>query len=435
MKKTWLKSDGTFKHLKGDDLKDLDDEQKLAYKEAETVYSVSKYEELESLTEKTKEQSEELKAVQEALLKLSTEQFKAMQTQMKEMQLKLAEHKSNGEKIDLTPFKEAIKDFEGVNAFIAKLSQGEGLVMKADVNYADLTVGGQLDQVATGISDLVKKRVLLPQLFRKEKMIRVNYTYLEQTTVDRDTQGVAKCAKGFASLTKEELSVATVNYIKLKDTADLCRDYLDDYDFVEARYNTLLNDSIAFKVDSELLLGTDTNLSMKSINSVSSEFSSVNPDALIGPNIPLANFADLLLGMACQIDVLGKLNSFMANVAIVNKMDWYTKIETSKDLNGNYLDPRLSRVDGNWYVGDLLVIPHVDVPVNTCYVLDTTRGAILDRQEIALRKSEENGTNFVDEFITLMVTVKLQFLVLNNDANAFMKCSDINLGVSSIKLP
>ena len=174
---------------------------------------------------------------------------------------------------------------------------------------------------------------------------------------------------------------------------------------------------------------------MKSINSVSSEFSSINPDALIGPNIPLANFADLLLGMACQIDVLGKLNSFMANVAIVNKMDWYTKIETSKDLNGNYLDPRLSRVDGNWYVGDLLVIPHVDVPVNTCYVLDTTRGAILDRQEIALRKSEENGTNFVDEFITLMVTVKLQFLVLNNDANAFMKCSDINLGVSSIKLP
>lgn len=433
---TWKNAEGLFKHLKAVELKELDDEQKVAYKEAETEYNISKYEELDALAEKTAAQTEELKELQTSLLKLSTEQFKAMQTQMKEMQEKLVNHKAAGEKPDLTPFKEAIKDFEDASVFMTKLSSKDGLSIKADATYTDLTQTGQLNQVQAGISDVVKKRVTLPQLFKRIPMNTEIYSYLQQKdTVARNAQNVALCTKGFNSLTKEEIEVVDIKYVKIKDYANLCLDYMDDYDYVEARYNVLLNDSLTFKIDTDILLGTNTPLSMNSIDAVSSEFSSVNPDAFIGPNIDDANVSDLALGMACQIDVLGKLASFMANVVIVNKLDWYTKIETKKDTQGRYLDPRVSVINGNYFIGDLLVIPHVDVVTNTMYVLDTTRGAILDRKQVALKKSTENGTNFIDEFITLMITAKLQFLVEENNHNAFMKCSNVDLAVDSITLP
>ena len=86
-------------------------------------------------------------------------------------------------------------------------------------------------------------------------------------------------------------------------------------------------------------------------------------------------------------------------------------------------------------MNDILLIPHVDVPANKLFVLDTTMGNILDRKMITFAVSDSNGTNFVDEFVTMMVTTKLQFLVENNNANAFMKCSDITAGIASILKP
>ena len=64
--------------------------------------------------------------------------------------------------------------------------------------------------------------------------------------------------------------------------------------------------------------------------------------------------------------------------------------------------------------------------------MDSTKGDILDRTSVNLTMSDSNGTNFVDEYVTLMVTAKLQFLVENNNANAFMKCTDVSAGIQAI---
>lgn len=436
MKKEWINAQGAFTHLKAESLTELSDQERAEYKDAETAHLVAKLESLEESKTRTDEQAEELKVVKDALLKLSTEEFKRMKSDLKEMQNKLADSKKTGEKLDLTPFKEAIKGAENASDLIAKLSTTDGIEIKADATYADLTHGGQLDQMASGISDIVKKTPKLYQLFAKIPMNTETYTYLQQKAgVIRDAKNVAKCVKGFTSATKEEIEVVRTNDVKIKDTTDICLDYMDDFSYVEQRYSMLLSDSVSFKVDTQLLLGTNTGNEMNSINAVSSEFSAVNPDAAIGANIEDANMADLALAMATQIDVLGKLGNFKANVALVNKLDWFVKIESKKDNDGRYLDPRISKVSGNYYIGDLLVIAHVDVVPNTMYVFDSTKGAILDRKKQTLKRSTENGTNFVDEFITLMATVRLQFLVEQNHANAFMKCSDVDLAIDAIKLP
>ena len=329
-------------------------------------------------------------------------------------------------------------EFEKKEAEIKSFIEKGGKIdmeFKADVDYGDLTQTGVLDQLAPGISDIVKKTVRVASLFRTIPMVTETYTYLEQTSAVRDAQGVALCAKGFTSLTKEEIGEQKVNYVKIKDTVDICKDYASDYNFVENRYRTLLNDSISFFIDTDLLLGTDTTTSTNSIDNVSSEFDPNNVAAPVGATIPLANYADLILAMSAQIDTLGKLGSFRSNVALVNRMDFFTKVESAKDANGNYLDPRLTKVGGNWFIGDILIIPLVDVVANTLYVMDTTKGDILNRSTINLTMSDSNGTNFVDEYVTMMVTAKLQFLVENNNINAFMKCSDVSTAITAITLP
>jgi len=335
-----------------------------------------------------------------------------------------------------TMFKES---FEAKKAELKSLKEGNvrnvNMAFKADVTYSDLTHDNELNQLGSGISDIVKKRVFLYDLFRKTPMVTETFAYLEQTSAVRDAKGTALCAKGFTSLSKEEIGVQRVNYVKLKDTVDICKDYADDFGFVENRYRTLLADSMAFKIETELLLGTNTSTSTNSIDNVSSEFSATNADAPIGATIQDANYVDLLLSMATQIDVLGQQASFSANVALVNKLDWFKFVESKKDANNNYLDYRVRSVNGMIVVGDLVILPLVDVPANSVYVMDTTRGEILDRRSVEMTMSAENGTNFVDDFVTMMITAKMQFLVKSNDSNAFMKCSDVATAITAITAP
>ena len=386
----------------------------------ESELKLKELKKVSDLEEKSNSLEVELKSSKDELIKLGTEVSKLKEVKGKQMEQK------NGFEVEFE------KKSNEIKAFLDNGGKVE-LELKAEATYADLTQTGVLDQLAPGISDIVKKTPKVAMLFSRIPMVTETYTYLEQTSVVRDAQGVAGCAKSFTSLTKEEIGEQKTNYVKLKDTVSICKDYALDYGFVENRYRTLIQDSINFKIDDELLIGTDSTTSTNSINNVSSEFSATNSAAPIGQTIPLANMADLILGMATQIDILGKLGFFKANVALVNKMDWFVQLESAKDANGNYLDPRISKVGGNTFVGDILVLPLTNVDANKIYVMDTTKGNILDRTSVNLTMSDSNGTDFVDEYVTMMVTAKIQFLVENNNANAFMKCSDIAAGIQSIK--
>tara|TARA_R110000744_G_scaffold182594_2_gene301847 strand:- start:367 stop:1623 length:1257 start_codon:yes stop_codon:yes gene_type:complete len=386
----------------------------------ESEMSLKMIGDLASTQEKNAALEVEIKSIKDASLTLGKKV-----SELEEKKGKAIETKSNFQEV-----------FESKSVEIKSFLDGKGssvsLEFKADANYSDLTQTGVLDQLAPGISDIVTKSTKVADLFTTIPMIGETYRYLEQTSAVRDAQGVALCAKNFTSLTKEDIGEVAVNYVKLKDIVNICKDYADDYGFVENRYRTLLTQSISFLRDTDLLLGTNSTTSTQSIDKVSSEFSATNVSAPIVGSIQHANYSDLILGMATQIDILGKLGSFVANAALVNKMDFFKLVESAKDATGQYLDPRLTKVGNNWFIGGLLIIPLVDVAENTLYVMDTTKGNILDRQSIVLTMSDSNGTNFVDEYVTMMVTAKLQFLVENNNANAFMKCSDVGLAIEAI---
>ena len=82
-----------------------------------------------------------------------------------------------------------------------------------------------------------------------------------------------------------------------------------------------------------------------------------------------------------------------------------------------------------------MVVASPKVAANTMFVFDSTKGNILDRQSTTLAMSTENGTNFVDGFGTLLTVSKLQFLVRDAEADAFMKCTNIATAIANILKP
>tara|TARA_R110002049_G_scaffold144244_3_gene306506 strand:+ start:285 stop:1475 length:1191 start_codon:yes stop_codon:yes gene_type:complete len=370
--------------------------------------------EVKAVVEKTNSLELELKGAKDEIVKLSE---KVAANAEKEIIEKDMEKKSDLRKeIEAKEFK-----LDGKNE------------VKAILDYSSLTQTGQLDQVDTTIAHLPYKMPKVVNLFRKIAMTTEVYSYIDQKSINLDAQGVAKCSTGFTSLTADEKELVRVNDVLLKDSTGICLDYASDYNFVEPEARFLLETSMVDIIETELVLGADSSTSLKSIDSVSSEFSAANVEAPLNGSIQDANFADLLLGMKMQINVLGKLGSFRADTALVNEADMFKLIESAKDSQGQYLDPRVTVVGGQLYVGSLALVSSLDVVANTAYVFDRTKGAILDRRMTTLQMSTENGTNFIDGEATLKATARLNFLVKNSQATAFMKCSDVETAITAIK--
>lgn len=358
--------------------------------------------------------AEELKSAKEELVKLGEEISKIKELKMEAKN----EEKSLGEKLKDAGF---------------KAGSGE-LNLKAVIDYNNLTQTGQLDQLDSSIAYQPVEAPKVISLFPRISMITETYSYLDQDAVIRDAKGVAKCASS-THTTEETIVAKRVNDVLIKDTVDICLDYAEDYFFVEESARKLINDNLGAEIDNQLVLGTNSATSMNSIDNVSSEFSATNVDAPIGATIQQAQYVDLVVGMATQIEVLGKENAYMPNVVLANKMDVYKFILSAKTTEGQYLDPRVSVVNGQLYVAGLMVVTSPFVAANTVYVFDSSKGAILDRRTMTLQMSTENGTNFVDGFGTLKGTARLQFLVKDAEANAFMKCSDVAAGITAITAP
>jgi HK97 family phage major capsid protein len=259
------------------------------------------------------------------------------------------------------------------------------------------------------------------------------YKYVEQDSVVRDAQNVANCTAITTSLTKETLLVSSIEPVKVKDMIKACIDFLDDYAFMQSRINKLLNQSVALQVDEQILLGTGTAPEMNSIDSEASEFSAANAILVLTAKIEAANFVDLILGMSVQVEMLGLENSFRPNIVIVNRGDWFVLVESKKDANENYLDYRVTRLpNGSVMIGDLEVITSPIVAVNTCYVIDSTQGEILDRRQLVIDIAFENGTDWEADIVAIKGSERLNFLVPNEVANAFMKCSDVATAITAI---
>jgi len=433
-----------FKKLTRDQIKELDkkdEEQKTdmvdQYLDA---YDSYREEQIKAL-EEGKVSIKEVQEISNQLLSLKNDQMSTIKKAMKAMGDELAALKEKGIDSNTDTFEASLK-----NAWDEKVSQIKGALngevptvkmiidTKATQTYGDITEGSDLWDVRPGIIDKPVRQPRIKSLFPNTPVTGEGLKFVEQDTVVRDAQNVAKCAAP-TSNTKETLIVRSIETKMIKDVIKFCRTFVSDYPFMESRIRRLLTESVELKEDQDLLTADGLGENPFSIDFYASEFNAANPACNIAGEVSQATMIDLILGMRVQISVLGELNAFMPNVVLVNMCDWFTKVESRKDTQGNYIDSRVTMVNGMPNVGGMMVIPLANVPQGTLYVMDTNKGEILDRRRLELEIAFQNADEWEKEIASLKGYTRVNLWVPNEWKNAFMKCSDIDTAISAINKP
>ena len=363
----------------------------------------------------------ELKSAKEEIVKFSTEVEKLKEVKVEGLKAKSGLEKQLEEKAD------------ELNALAKK--SGRKMVeldVKATANYGDVDAGLDFAPMRSGITDIPKKQTAFINMFRRINFNGEFYKYAEQETVTRDAQNVATCT-AVTSNTGETIKTQNITTKKIKDILKFCSDYANDYSFVQGRLTTLINDSVLFLLDKQILLGSGTGEELNSIDSYSSEFSATNSDAPIGATIKDANLVDLIGAMQTQIYVLGKENGYNPDTVVVNVLDWFTLVNSYKDGDNNYMDYRIVTINGVPTVNGMSVVTSPEVAAGTCYVFDSSKGELLVNQSFQSSIAYENDTDWENDLVAMKASVRANLLVEANNQNAFMKCSDIEAGILSIK--
>ena len=435
----WINKDEQFVKLDSEGIEKLTPEELPEYQNALSENNQKQEEaigkKLIELGEDSVANKAEIEALKSELNGVNIDMVKEMMASVKAIAVEQQKMKDSGEGSDsslktvmksawdkeITNLKEAMESKNGVHEFAIKATQ----------TYGDITDGEDFAQMKPGITDIVVRRPKIRELFGVIPVNTEFLKYVEQNTVVRDAKNVAKCAAA-ATNTKETIIVRDIQTKVVKDQIEFCRLFIADYPFMESRINKLINQSLALRIDEQLLLGDGAGENLNSIDSTASTFNAANAACDIATSIQAATYVDLILGMETQIIELGEQDSYEPNVVLVNKCDWFIFVQSRKDLNNNYLDARVTMVNGVPFVGGMMVVWTPIVPQNELYVFDSNRGEIVDRQSLTLEVAFENKDNWEKEIASLKGFERLNFLVENNNANAFMHAPDVAAGITAI---
>jgi len=331
--------------------------------------------------------------------------------------------------------KKSIKDMivEKADALKKLITQKSGVVslsLKAkEINPPNLgtnrgEVYGQLINETFDIPYRSETRIT--DLFRRTNVDTEYIKYREQKSVTRDAGVVINCATN-TTATDVEWQTRTVQIAKVRDYVDVCIDMMDDYSFVISEIENLVSSSIRLKADSAVLQGTSD---IVSIDSISSVFDPANVLAPFTGAFSSSTLAELTGAMKAQIYTFGQEMAYDADTIIMNYNDW-VKFMHAKNSEGDYLLPNFV-ANGDSVLNGMQVITSPLVSPNSLYVLDSTKGQILDRQGVTVDFSYENNDNFEHEIVTVKALQRIQFFVPKVHEDAFMKCTDIATALTAI---
>lgn len=323
---------------------------------------------------------------------------------------------------------------EQIKSFLKNKSGTLELVVKASQAPSDIA---DRDDYALLLNGTVRKpfrKFSVTDLFRRTPVNKEYVKYREENTVTRDAKVVVACASSTHN-TKKTWIERTVQITKIRDFVDVCIDMMDDYDFVGAEIKQLVEQSLKSKEESEILLGSGTGATdILSIETIASEFVPANVlapfDGATGNGFQAPTLAELTGAMSAQIVTFGQENSWTPDTIIMNYND-KVRFMHQKNLDNDYLLPNFVLTNGGILNGMQIVTSPLVAP-NTLYVIDSTKGQILDRKQMTVEMSYENATNFQTETVTIKAVERVQFHVPIIERDAFMKCTDIAQALTDI---
>jgi len=302
------------------------------------------------------------------------------------------------------------------------------LEIKASQSAADIDSGTDFAEMVPGVGQLATRQTFMRSLFNQRNTTKEYIKYNDQETIVRDAKNVAGCAAS-THLSKVTYKVRTLQITKVRDYVDVCIDMMDDYEWVSGEIRDLVSTDVALKVDEGLLLGTDVYPELNSVAAIASTFAA----GAYATSVQVPTLVDLVQVSSCLIDDAGLNNKFRANVALMNPAD-KCLMTLEKDANNNYLIPNWITSDG-MNIGAVRIMTNSLVPANQMYIMDSSKGTVVSRRGTTVEFGFENNDNFEKELVTVKAYERLNFLVRNVDANAFLHVPDIDAAIIAITKP
>lgn len=288
------------------------------------------------------------------------------------------------------------------------------------------------------IGTLPVRAPFMRELFTNKNSTSEYIKYTDQETAVRDAKNVALCGATTHN-TKLTWKVYDLKVDKVRDFITICIDMLDDYSFVEGEIRRLLDESLALKIDEDLLTGDGSSPNLIGIQSIASTFSASNadPEADYTASVQSPNLIDLISIAGAQIRTFGKNNKWQPNAVLLSPRDLQL-MKMLKDAERNYLKTPMLRpslfqdANGRYYIDGMTLIENSLVPPNEFYIGDFRRGTVYARPGVTIEFSYENRENFEQELVTVKAYERLNLLVRNVDQNAFMRVTDIAAALAAI---
>lgn len=339
---------------------------------------------------------------------------------------------------------------EKIEGFLNKKSGMLELEHKATETSTDINGRDAYFQWHEGgaVGQIPVRKPFVRELFKQVGSTSEYIKYIDQATVVRDAKNVSLCGSTTHN-TKATWTVQSLQIQKVRDFGHVCLDMMQDYPFVDGEIRNLFESSLKLKIDNNFLLSDGVAPNPASIESVASIFAAFNADATanyanavtVPANMGNANLIDLIGIAGAQIKAFGQNNAWMPNYVLLNPRDLYSLFLYKDSMNNyvknNQLFQTLFTANGvgRYFINGMELIENPLVPQNEFYIGDFRKGTVYSRPGLGIEFSFENRENFEQELVTVKVYERLNLLIRNVDADAFMHCGDIEQGLFDITAP
>lgn len=318
---------------------------------------------------------------------------------------------------------------------IKKFGEGSGSKFNMDLNLTrkDILAANFVDITrdsfnVPGIGVQPVRRTFMEAIMSKSSQSGDAVRYVDQETIVRGADIVAGCA-AYPVTSDITWKERILPWVKIGDMIHICKDQLEDHDYVMSEVQNLLTTNVPLKVDQQLLSGTGAGGQLLGILTTADAFVSAAP---FSTNVVNPSIYDLINVVSAQL-MNASFGYFMPNYVLMNPLD-VALMGMSKDLQGGYIMPPFVTESG-MRISGMRVIENSGVTQNTLVVGDFTKATIYDRKSMFIEMSTENVDNFEKDFVSIKCGRRLALVVRNVDANAFVKVTSISAAITAITKP
>lgn len=432
----------TFVEISDEQYAKLDDAEKAEYLGAQIKDNRKGFNEMKTALKDSEGKSVEAIEVLEAKFKLSAEKMlNAVEKQAEVLaEIQKSGTSSKGAEID---FGLTINVIENVAEKMASLKSGELKKLVFGIKSTVVSGDVQSSTASQRIMEIGKKPVrktFMRELFRSapitEGRNRGTITYVDQDVLNRNADNVASC---------NPLPESDINWVereckveKIGDSIKVCKDALEDFDFIASEIDFFLRENINLKYDSQLLLGTGVTPQLKGVIASAQVWSVAvgSPIEGLAAMIQAPTIGDVASTAVRQIENSGENNSYIVNAFVMNPTT-AEKMLLTKDLNNNSDESRVIRIsdDGTIFVKGIPVIENKLVPENEMYAGDFDKGTVYPMRDLSIEMTDSNEAEFLSDILTVKGTLRSALVIRTVWANAFIRVTDIDAAILALTKP